>query len=89
MTNSRPRPIRMESRMVPVDSIKIGERIRKDLGDIDGLARNIDQIGLLHPITITGEGRLVAGARRLAAIKLLGWSEVPVRILEVANDNQG
>jgi ParB family transcriptional regulator, chromosome partitioning protein len=79
----------MEIRMVPVESIKVGERIRKNMGDIGGLARNIAQVNLLHPITITGDGCLVAGARRLAAVKLLGWSEIPARILEAANDDQG
>jgi ParB family chromosome partitioning protein len=88
MTNSPPRPTRMEIRFVPVESIKVGERIRRDMGDVDGLARNIDQVGLLHPITITGEGCLVAGGRRLAAVRHLGWSEIPAYILEAAHDNQ-
>ena len=37
----------------PLDSIRIGERHRKDMGDIDGLARSIADVGLLHPIVIT------------------------------------
>jgi ParB family chromosome partitioning protein len=41
---------------IPVDSIKIGRRFRKDLGDIASLAEDIRQIGLLHPIVIKEVG---------------------------------
>ena len=72
---------------MPICNIRVGDRIRRDLGDIEGLARNIDAIGLLNPLTVWSDGTLLAGARRLAAVKLLGWLEVPVRIMEPANDN--
>jgi ParB family transcriptional regulator, chromosome partitioning protein len=72
---------------MPISDIRIGNRIRRDLGDIDGLARNIEAIGLLCPLAVLSDGTLLAGARRLAAVKLLGWQEVPVRIMEPANDN--
>jgi ParB-like chromosome segregation protein Spo0J len=72
---------------MPIWNIRVGNRIRRDLGDIDGLAQNIDAIGLLNPLTVWSDGTLLAGARRLAAVKLLGWLEVPVRIMEPANDN--
>jgi N6-adenosine-specific RNA methylase IME4/ParB-like chromosome segregation protein Spo0J len=70
---------------VPVDKIKIGDRYRRDLGDIDGLARNIYQLGLLHPIVIDSDHQLIAGARRLAAFKSLGWRDVPVTIIDLQN----
>ena len=72
---------------MPISNIRVGGRIRGDLGDIDGLARNIDAIGLLNPLAVLSDGTLLAGARRLAAVKLLGWQEVPVKIMEPANDN--
>lgn len=61
-----------------VGSIHVGNRHRKDLGDIDALATSIERDGLLQPITVTPEGVLVCGARRLAAIKQLAWTEVRV-----------
>jgi|SRR5690625_703556 len=61
-----------------VDSIHVGNRHRKDLGDIDALATSIERDGLLQPITVTPDGVLVCGARRLAAIKQLAWTEVRV-----------
>lgn len=42
-----------------VDSIQVGNRHRKDLGDIDALAASIERDGLLQPITVTPEGVLV------------------------------
>ena len=59
-----------------VDSIAVGRRHRTDLGDIDALAASIDRDGLLQPPTITPDGVLVCGARRMAAIKKLGWRRV-------------
>jgi len=53
----------------PLDAIVVGDRHRRDLGDIAGLATSIAKIGLLNPITDDENGRLLAGARRLAAYK--------------------
>jgi len=61
-----------------IDSIIIGERHRKNLGDIKVLAASIADIGLLHPVVIRPDGVLIAGLRRLEACKLLSWSKVPV-----------
>lgn len=59
-----------------VDSIKIGFRYREDLGDIQSLSKSIAKIGLLNPITVTSEGTLLAGHRRLMAVKALGWRTI-------------
>jgi ParB family chromosome partitioning protein len=61
-----------------VDSIRVGFRHRADLGDIDTLAESIERQGLLQPITVTPEGILVCGARRLAALRQLGIRKVSV-----------
>ena len=37
-------------RTVPISSIKVGARHRKDMGDIKGLAASIEFVGLLQPI---------------------------------------
>lgn len=63
-----------------VASIRVGHRFRHDLGDLDELCTSIEQLGLLQPITITPDGTLVCGARRLAAVKRLGWERVKVWI---------
>lgn len=67
----------------PVAGIVVGERVRKDPGDLAALADSIGRLGLLHPVVIAPTGELLAGWRRLEAVKLLGQTEVAVRI---AND---
>ena len=61
-----------------VDSIWAGRRHREDYGDLDSLVESIARDGLLQPITVTPDGMLICGARRLAAIRRLGWKTVNV-----------
>jgi ParB-like chromosome segregation protein Spo0J len=72
-----------DAAVVAISNIIVGNRHRKDMGDIDALAESIKSVGLLHPIVVTRAGSLIAGQRRLAACKLLGWTEVPVRIVDL------
>lgn len=72
-----------------VASIRVGNRHRTDLGDIDALAASIRRDGLLQPITVTPDGVLVCGARRLAAIKQLGWKTVNVWVRSGLSDRLG
>jgi ParB-like chromosome segregation protein Spo0J len=68
---------------MPLADIKVGKRHRQEMGDIDPLAASIAaEIGLLHPV-VRSDGTLVVGGRRLAALKRLGWSEVPVRVVDI------
>jgi ParB family transcriptional regulator, chromosome partitioning protein len=60
---------------IPIAAIRVGKRHRKDLGNIRPLARSIQEIGLLHPVVIRPDGVLIAGERRLGAVKLLGWNK--------------
>lgn len=68
-----------------IESIAIGDRVRKDMGDIKALAESMQKHGLLHPVVITKDNTLVAGHRRIAAAGLLGWEEVPVTVVDVAD----
>ncbi|MHB1418487.1 MAG: ParB/RepB/Spo0J family partition protein [Bacillota bacterium] len=71
-----------------ISEIVIGERRREDMGDIQGLAESIKQYGLLHPIVVSEDKKLVAGGRRLEACKLLGWEEIPATFLGELSDKQ-
>lgn len=89
--------------IVPIQDVVIQSRIRKDLGDIPGLANSIKENGLIEPIVLTHDWRkpestadsevnplvpwadtgliqpfikLVAGERRLTALKSLGLQEL-------------
>jgi len=61
-----------------VESIWAGRRHREEFGDLNPLVESISRDGLLQPITITPDGMLICGARRLAAIRSLGWKTVNV-----------
>lgn len=50
--------------------------------DIDNLAEQIDRVGLIHPIVIHEDGRLVAGERRLEAHKKLQRKKIRCTIFE-------
>jgi hypothetical protein len=72
---------------IAIDTIKIGKRHRRDLGDIEGLAASIAEVGLLQPIALTFDGHLIAGERRLRAVQLLGWRTIPYTLIPL-NLNQ-
>ena len=44
--------------------------------NVEELARSIAAVGLMNPITVTQDNRLIAGLHRLEAVKLLGWTEI-------------
>ena len=68
---------------IPIDEIKVGDRYRKDLGDIGPLVNSIRKIGLIHPVVINGSNELIAGERRLEAFKRLGRTSIPFRVIDV------
>lgn len=73
-----------EFKSFPIDAIFIDRenRQRRELKNIQELAWSINAAGLINPITIKRNGELVAGERRLMAIKTLGWTSVPVQFIE-------
>jgi ParB family transcriptional regulator, chromosome partitioning protein len=71
---------------IEISKIIVNGRHRKDLGDVAALAESIRRRGLLHAIAVTPEYHLVAGARRLAALRQLGWKKAPVRIVTGLGD---
>jgi hypothetical protein len=69
-----------------ISEITIGERFRKDLGNLAELADSIKAEGLLQPIGVTAECELVFGYRRLLACReQLGWSEIDTRTVDVSS----
>lgn len=60
---------------------------RKDF-DAEGLQRlaaDIAQHGIIEPLVVTEDHRLIAGERRLRAAKLLGLKEVPVVVKKISD----
>lgn len=81
----------MAAIMVPIGRVKLGANSSRmltklaDDPDTKKLAAEIKEVGLLHnlvvgPMDKDGKYELRAGFRRLEALKMLGWKEVPVHI---------
>jgi N6-adenosine-specific RNA methylase IME4 len=68
---------------MPVAKIIIGKRHRKRFDNIDSLARTIEAVGLLHPVVVDRNGRLIAGERRIRAMQMLGRTEIPVTRIDL------
>jgi ParB family transcriptional regulator, chromosome partitioning protein len=66
--------------VVKIADVKVANRYRVNLGDLDGLSASLRNIGQLQPIVITADLRLIAGGRRLAAAQSLGWTEIDAKI---------
>jgi hypothetical protein len=52
---------------VAVSDVVIGKRHRTDMGDLNALSASIKAIGLLHPIVIGPDNKLIVGQRRVQA----------------------
>jgi len=75
---------------VPCDKIRIGDRHRKDMGDLEVLAESIASVGLLQPIGITEDYTLVFGERRLLAVRdILQQETISARVVRVNSILEG
>lgn len=70
---------------VPISSIIIKKRVRKELTNLESLKESMRRYGLLNPITITSKNELVAGNRRLEAAKQLGWNTIQANIINASD----
>jgi len=74
--------------LINIDEIIIGERFRKSPGDISDLIESIENIGLLHPIVIDSDYNLIAGHRRLLALRKLGETSIPCTIIDLSGKDK-
>lgn len=71
---------------VEISKIKVEDRIRKTFNNIEELAVEIDELGLINPITITKDFKLLAGERRLRAHKHLGRTHIEANIVDTDDE---
>ncbi len=77
--------------LVPIASINTDHCHRKHIGDLTAIAESIRRHGgfprgLLQPIGISENNELAFGKRRLLACRdILGWTEIPATIVNVAS----
>jgi ParB-like chromosome segregation protein Spo0J len=65
--------------------IKIEDRVRRRTDNVESLAESIKALGMIHAPAVTADGRLIAGERRIAAARLLGYNKIDVRVLTYEN----
>lgn len=77
------------SAMIRLVDIKVGERMRVDLGDesLDGLVESLRNYGQIQPIVVDAELNLIGGGRRYAAATILGWERIAAYIREAMPDD--
>ena len=68
--------------MIAISDIHIGDRFRRDLGDIAGMADSVREVGLLQPILVNTDFQLISGIRRLEAHRHLGREQILARVLD-------
>lgn len=74
--------------LIDIDKIVVGDRIRKDFGDLTDLTESIKKNGLIHPIAINKNYELLAGERRLRVCKSLGWDRIEAHMLDTESEEQ-
>jgi ParB family chromosome partitioning protein len=68
--------------VIEIADVRVKGRHRSDLGDLKSLAASLRELGQLQPIVVSSALELIAGGRRLAAAKSLGWTEIEAKIVE-------
>lgn len=70
---------------VKLSDITFEDRAREDYGDLEELKASITEKGVIQPITLDSNLRLLAGGRRYTACTALGFSTIPAIIREVVD----
>jgi ParB/RepB/Spo0J family partition protein len=76
--------------IVHTSSITINRdrRQRREVTNVEELAESISRLGLIHPPVVTRELVLVAGERRLTAIRHLGWESLPIQYADDLDESE-
>lgn len=78
----------MNRHSLPISEVIVQNRQRTELGDIDDLANSLSTYGLIQPIVINQDKRLIAGGRRYAAATKLGWTHIDVVYRETMSEDE-
>lgn len=80
----------MNAQPIHLGKIDIGENRDLDQKHVESLKASIEEIGLLQPVVVTAEKggryRLRAGHHRLAALTLMGATDIPAVVIDGSGD---
>jgi DNA repair protein RadD len=68
---------------IAIKDINIGKRYRQKVGDLADLKASMERLGLLQPIGIDKDKRLIFGQRRVEAARQLGWAVIECRVVDL------
>lgn len=71
---------------VKIKDIDQSGRYRKEIGELFDLCKSIQEVGLLQPVVIRKDKKLVAGSRRIAAYERLGIEKIEAHIVDNLSD---
>lgn len=79
----------MHRQSIPITDVIILDRQRElDLSHVASLAQSIKELGLIQPIVINQDKRLIAGGHRLAACKMLGLQMIDFVYRETLSEDE-
>jgi ParB/RepB/Spo0J family partition protein len=71
---------------IKLSDILFEDRAREDYGDLEELKQSITEKGVIQPITVDSNLRLLAGGRRFTACRELGFVTIPALVRETVDD---
>ena len=79
---------RLETGEIEISKIKIGANVRKSLNQeaVDSIAKTIPTHGIINPIEIDQNNRLITGAQRVAACMKVGKTKIRYTRYELTED---
>lgn len=78
----------MNNKLVQISEIKINGTEQFNGKLVEKLAESIEMVGLLNPIVLTPDLKLVAGRHRLEAYKSIGFETIPAAIVTLSEMEQ-
>lgn len=69
-----------------LSNIKIPEKPRREMGNLEGLANSMKELGQLQNIVLSKDLDIIAGERRCRAALLLGWTTIRGFVAENLDD---
>ena len=71
---------------VRLEDITVEDRFREDLGNMDEMIESVKTKGIIQPLTVDSNMKLLAGGRRFAAATACGLPTIPVVVRDFVDE---